>query len=139
VAGSITVSSIEADLLIQIDADRADPLQARDIAQTSAEVFVEQITAHMLKQDKRDRVEVTMRDYALPGHLHKPKWKVNALAGAILGAVVGVAIAFLLEWLEADVIRKVEDMEQQIGVAVLGLVPGRDHSRDAEIAVGDIP
>ena len=39
----LTVSPIEADFLIQIDADDYDPLIARDIAQTTAEVFVEDI------------------------------------------------------------------------------------------------
>ena len=128
VVGKLTVRPVEADLLIQIDADDHDPLRARDIAQTTAEVFVEQINAHMLKQDKRDRVEVSMRDYALPGHLHKPKWKINALAGAILGGLIGVAIAFLLEWLEADIIRTSDDVEEQIGVAVLGVVPAASDS-----------
>ena len=64
-----------------------------------------------------------MRDYALPGHLHKPKLKINALAGAILGALAGVSLAFLLEWLEADIIRTSDDVEEQIGVAVLAVVP----------------
>ena len=119
----LTVSSIESDFLIQIDADDYDPLIARDIAQTTAETFVADIEVFMLEQDKRDRVEVTILDYAQPGGLHKPRWKINALAGAVFGGLMGVLAAFLLEWLEADVIRTSEDIERYTNVAVLGVIP----------------
>ena len=119
----LTVDPIEEDSLIQIDADDYDPLIARDIAQTTAEVFVEDIKVYMLEQDQRDRVEVSVRDYALPGVLHKPKWKINALAGAIFGILIGGLLVYILEWLEADIIRTAEDMERRLGVAVLGIIP----------------
>jgi capsular polysaccharide biosynthesis protein len=119
----LTVSPIEADFLIQIDADDYDPLIARDIAQTTAEVFVEYIDVYMLDQDKADRVQVSIRDYALPGSLHKPKWKINALAGAVFGVLIGGLIVFILEWLEADILRTTEDVEARTGVAVLGVIP----------------
>ena len=123
VQGDLKVSSIESDLLIQIDVDNEDPLLARDIAQTTADIFVDRMSEKMKEQDKRDRVEVTIRDYALPGALYKPKLKINLLAGAVLGAILGLLLALLLEWLEADLIRTAEEMEQYTGVAVLGLVP----------------
>lgn len=123
VQGNLKVSSIESDLLIQIDVDNEDPLLARDIAQTTADIFVDRMSEKMKEQDKRDRVEVTIRDYALPGTLYKPKLKINLLAGAVLGAILGLLLALLLEWLEADLIRTAEEMEQYTGVAVLGLVP----------------
>ena len=119
----LTVDPIESDFLIQIDADDYDPLIARDVAQTTAEVFVARIKVYMLEQDKRDRVEVSMRDYALPGRLHKPKWKLNSLAGGVFGALVGVLVAFLLEWLEADIIRTSQDIETHTDMAVLGVIP----------------
>ena len=126
VRGMLTVSSIESDFVLQIDVDDEDALRARNVAQASAEIFVEQITAHMLKMDQRDRVEVSLRDYALPGHLHKPKWKINALAGGVLGGIVGIAIAYVLEWLSAEIIRSSVDIESCTGLAVLGSVPAVD-------------
>lgn len=119
----LTVRPIEEDFLLQIDADDYDPLVARDIAQTTAEVFVEDIQVYMLEQDKRDRVEITIRDYALPGALHKPKWKINALAGGMLGTLTGVVLVFVLRWLEADTIRTNADIERTTGIAVLGAIP----------------
>lgn len=119
----LTVSPIESDFLIQIDANDYDPLIARDIAQEAAEVFVERITVYMLDQDKQDRVDVSIRDAAQVGILYKPKWKINALAGAVFGLLVGGLVVFILEWLQADVVRSSEDVEQHTGVAVLGVIP----------------
>ena len=119
----ITVRPIEADFLLQIDADDYDPLIARDVAQTTAEVFVEDIAVYMLDQDQRDRVEITIRDYALPGALHKPKWKIDTLAGAVFGLLVGIVVALVLEWLEAEIIRTSKDVEQYTGMPVLGTIP----------------
>jgi len=116
----LTIDPIEEDFLIRIDADDYDPLIARDIAQTTAEVFVEDIDVYMLDQDKRERLDINIRDAALPGTLHKPKPKINALAGAVFGVLIGGMVVFLLEWLEADLIRSPEDVEKYVGVAVLG-------------------
>ncbi len=119
----LTVRPIEEDFLLQIVVDDYDPLIARDIAQTTAEVFVEDIQVYMLEQDKRDRVEVSIRDYALPGTLYKPQWKVNVAAGGVFGLLLGVVIVFILRWLEADFIRTSEDVERYTGIPVLGVVP----------------
>ena len=97
----ITVKPIQSDLQIQIDADEYDPIIASSIAQTAAEVFVEYTDVQMQDQDAADRVEVSILDPARPGTLHKPKWKINVLAGAVLGALVGVIIVFVLRFLEA--------------------------------------
>lgn len=121
--GKLTVEPVQSDFLIRIDADDYDPLMARDIAQTTAEKFVARIKAYMLAQDKRDRVKVTIRDYALPGRLHKPRRKVNVLVGGLFGGVMGVAVVFILQWLEADLIRTSEDIERYTEVAVLGVIP----------------
>ncbi len=119
----LTISPRESDFVIQIDADDYDPLIARDIAQTTAEVFVERITVTMLEQDKADRVEVSIRDTAVPGVLHRPKWKINALAGAFFGILAGGLVIFVLEWLEADIIRTTRDIERHTGLVVLGTLP----------------
>jgi capsular polysaccharide biosynthesis protein len=119
----LTVVPIQADFLLEIDADDYDPLIARDIAQTTAEVFVERIKISMLEQDQRDRVQVAIRDYPLPGILHKPNWKVNTLAGGLFGAIAGILVVFLLEWLEADVIRTHKDLERYTRLSVLGVIP----------------
>jgi len=125
----LTVSPIESDLLIQIDADDYDPIIAANIAQTTADVFVENINARMLEVDKSDRVDVYIRDYAQPGHLHKPKPKINGLAGGVFGLLLGLIIVLVLEWLEADVIRSSSDLERHVNLPVLGAIPAANSSR----------
>ena len=121
--GKVLVSPIESDFLIQVDVDDYDAHIAQSIAQTTAEVFVEDMTAYMVNQDKTDRIDVSIVDNALPGVLHKPKIKINMIAGALFGIVVGLAAVFVLEWLESDVIRSTDDMERYTGLAVLGTIP----------------
>jgi capsular polysaccharide biosynthesis protein len=125
-SSKLIVRPIESDMLIQIDADDYDPVIARDIAQVTAEVFVEEAKVLMQDQERRDRVEVTIRDYALPGTLHRPNWKINVLAGGVLGILIGVVVIFVLSYLEADIIRTSKELEEYTGLAVLGLIPATE-------------
>ena len=119
----LSVSPIEEDYLIQIDADDYSPELASSIAQTTAEVFVEYIEVVMLDQNESDRVQVTIRDSAEAGTLFKPKKKINTLAGAILGLLAGFVVVVILEWLESDTIRDIKDLETGLEIPVLGAIP----------------
>jgi len=123
VLAKMTVSPIESDFLIQIDVDDIDAQRAQLIAQTAAEIFVENIRAYMLEQDKRDRVDVTIRDSATPGRVFWPKTKLIVLAGGLFGLLAGAAVVLGLEWLAADIIRDSRDIERHAGLAVVGSIP----------------
>ncbi len=122
-AAKLTVSPIESDYLLQIDADDLDPVLAGQIAQSTAEVFAEKIDVDMLEVDKSDRLQISIRDWAEPGRLHKPNIKINTIAGALFGLIAGLLVVFILEWLQSDIIRSSEDVERHTGLAVLGLIP----------------
>ncbi len=123
VLAKMTVSPIESDLLIQIDVDDIDPQRAQLIAQTAAEVFVEDIRVYMLDQDKSDRVDVSIRDNATPARVFWPKTKLLVLAGGLFGLLAGALVVFGLEWLAADIIRDSLDVERHAGLTVLGTIP----------------
>jgi capsular polysaccharide biosynthesis protein len=110
---------------LQIEARDKDPRVAMHIAQTTAEVFVADRDAWNQRQDKRDRVEVSIVDnvYNLGYQQYSPKTKINTLAGGLFGVLVGVLVIFLLEWLEMDVIRTTTDVERTLNVPVLGSLP----------------
>ena len=110
---------------MQIEARDEDPQVAMHIAQTAAEVFVDDREAWNQRQRKEDRVDVTILDsvYFLGYQQYSPNTKINVLAAALFGALVGVLVIFFLEWLETDVIRNEEDIERTIGVNVLGAIP----------------
>jgi capsular polysaccharide biosynthesis protein len=48
---------------------------------------------------------------------------LNAIAGAVLGLLLGVAVVMLLTWMEADMLRTPAAIERALGVPVLGAIP----------------
>ncbi|TEU19433.1 MAG: hypothetical protein E3J21_03790 [Anaerolineales bacterium] len=119
----VTVSSDESNLTLQVDAKDYDPVVAIQIAQTMAEVFIEDQTEWNNKQDKRDRIEVSLLDDVRDAPKFSPKIKINTLAGGIFGVLFGGVIILLLEWLESDILRTPGDVERFIGLTVLGAIP----------------
>jgi len=134
----LNVSPIESDLLIQVDVKDHDPIVAQDIARVTAEVFVAQMTAFNLDQDKRDRVYVTKLENPEQGALFSPKTKINVLAGALLGALLGAIIALILEYAD-DTIKTAGDVGRYVGeeIAILGVIPTMSGSASA--AQADLP
>ena len=119
----VTIAPIPEDFLIQIDADRPDPWEARDVASRFANDFVAFHAAEILDIDVRDRVRIRILEDARYGWVHWPKTKTLALAGGVLGLAIGLLLAFGLEYLQSDVLRSTDDVEQHVGVAVLGSIP----------------
>lgn len=62
-------------------------------------------------------------DNAREAPLWRPKPLTNAIAGLILGALLGAAVIVLLEWLEASALRTAEDVERALNLSVLGAIP----------------
>ena len=62
-------------------------------------------------------------DDARDAPLFRPNLMMNGVAGGILGALIGLLIVYLLEWLEADILRTPQVVERTIGVPVLGSIP----------------
>ena len=114
--------------IIQIVAKDPDPQTAVTIVQTMAQIFVDEQEAWNQKQDKRDRIDVWIVDDARDAPKWRPNPKLNAVAGLILGAILGAFIVFLLEWMASRYIRTAEDMERAAGIRVLGAIPDASSS-----------
>jgi capsular polysaccharide biosynthesis protein len=119
----LTVSSDPSNYTLQIDVKDSDPVVASQIAQTMAQIFVEERDEWNQQQDKRDQVVVTIVDDVRQAALFSPKTKMNGLVGVIFGAIVGGLIVFVLEWLASDIVRTSEDVERFVGWTVLGTIP----------------
>jgi capsular polysaccharide biosynthesis protein len=52
----------------------------------------------------------------------QPNTRINMMAGAILGLVVGVLLAFVLEYLD-DTLKNSADVERFVGLTTLGAIP----------------
>jgi capsular polysaccharide biosynthesis protein len=129
---NLDVSDDAANLSITIQTESHDPEEARLMAQTLADVFVEERRQWNNEQDKRDRIYVEKVDDIRDVPLSSPKTRFNMLAGVVFGAIIGGIIIFFLEWLQSDILRTAADVEKAMGVAVLGVIPA-----DSESKAGD--
>ena len=84
--------------------------------------FVDVQTAASADIDRLSRLNVTVLDDALPAELNRPKTRNNALAGGILGVVLGVLIVFVMEYLD-DTLKTIEDVDRYLGLTTLGTIP----------------
>lgn len=119
----------ESNFTIRIDVENRDPEVAKRIAETTAQVFIENREQWNQKQRREDRVDVSIRNHVTHVPLVRPKPKMNALAGFVLGVLIGVLIVLLLEWIEADILRTPEAVERALGLATLGAIPGERRGR----------
>lgn len=135
----LDVSDDAANLSITIQAESRDPEEARLMAQTLADVFVEERRAWNSEQDKTDRIYVEKVDDIRDVPLASPKTKINLLAGAVFGAIIGGLIVFFLEWLQSDILRTASDVEKLAGGTVLGAIPAATSSRTSGQARWGLP
>ena len=121
--GLVAVDPDEANYTIQIEAKHPDPATAQKIVQTLANLFVQQREIANLEVDHSDRILTSIIDDATAPDIFSPKTSINMLAGGVLGALLGLIIVFVWEWVESDTVRSLEDVERYIGIPVIGSIP----------------
>lgn len=126
---SMSASELSKDIAVTIPTDTrvisisvtdTDAQRACDIANTVREVAAEKIKA----VTKVDDV-TTLESATKPSHPSSPNVKKNAAIGALAGvflAVVGILVAEVLD----DRVRRPEDIEEVLGMTLLGVVPDID-------------
>ncbi len=117
----VTIESDESRLTIQIVVRNQNGDLANDIGRTWAELLVQWRIEQNQKVQRSDRIEAMMADFPHYG-LFSPQKSINTAVGAALGAVLGLAVVFVLEFLEAGVMRAPADLES-LGLPVLGVIP----------------
>jgi len=114
---NLDVSEDASNMSLTIQAESHDPEEARLMAQWNAE------------QDKSDRIYVAKVDDIRDVPQSSPNTKLNMLAGAVFGAIVGGIIIFFLEWLQSDILRTAADVEKAVGLTVVGAIPADSESK----------
>ncbi|CUQ11518.1 Capsular polysaccharide type 8 biosynthesis protein cap8A [Turicibacter sanguinis] len=113
----ISVSQVNETEIIKISVTDEDPILARDIANTLAQTFSEEIS-HIMKVDSTSVLD----EAVLPTTpLAQNKVTKIAIAG-ILGMMVSVGLVFLFEYLDRS-IKTADETESLLGVPVLGVIP----------------
>jgi capsular polysaccharide biosynthesis protein len=120
---NVKIAPDSSTFLIRIDAESGDPEVAKRMAITLAELFEAERNAYYAQQDKRDRIEVKIVSRAIDAPLVQPRPRVNALAGAVLGLLLGVGVVLALTWMEADMLRTPAAVERTLDLPVLGAIP----------------
>ena len=131
---NLQVEPDSSTFTVKIQAFDQDGEVAKLIALTLADEFVEERTAYYAQLDKSDRIEVKIRSRAIGYDQTQPKPKVNAIAGAVLGLLFGIAIVLVLTWMEADLLRTPAAVERALDVPILGAIPDSPAQKDAATA-----
>ncbi|MGI2728025.1 YveK family protein [Bacillus cytotoxicus] len=118
----IEVTNEKDSQVVVVTAQDKNPKVARDIANTTAEVFKGEVAKIM----SIDNVTVLSKAEMTEGQSPvKPRPMLNVAIAFVVGLMVSVGLAFLLEYLD-NTVKKEEDVEQLLGLPVLGIVARMD-------------
>lgn len=115
---NISVTNANDSQVVNITVQDENPAQAVDIANTVASVFKEEIPDLM----NADNVNILSSAVlaANPSPI-KPNKTMNVAIAMVIGLMIGVGLAFLLEYLDTTV-KTEKDVEDVLGLPILGLV-----------------
>lgn len=116
-AQKVAVSPIDETELIKLSYTSNDPRLAEAVTNELAEEFIKKIGQVMRVRN----VSVVERAVE-PSHPLPKRRGIILLASVMLGGMLGVGTAFLIEFLHKKV-RKSSDIEKILGVQMLGMIP----------------
>ncbi len=117
-AGKVNVTNEKDSQVIAVTVEDKNPKLARDIANTTAEVFKNEV-AKLMNVDNvtvLSKAEVAENQSPI-----KPRPMLNVAIAFVVGLMASVGLAFLLEYLD-NTVKKEEDIESLLGLPVLGVV-----------------
>lgn len=116
--GEISVVSEKNSQVVSITVEDPNPVMAADIANTIASVFQKEIVSIM----SVDNVSVLSKA-EVPDQPHpiKPRPALNMAIAFVVGAMLGMGLAFLLEYLD-NTIKTEQDIEKLLELPVLGAI-----------------
>lgn len=114
----ITVNSVENSQVVTVAVQDPDPRQAVEIANTIASVFQVEIVKLMNVDNVNILAKAELAENPSP---IKPDPMLNMAIAAVIGLMLGVGVAFLLEYLDTTM-KTEQDIEELLGLPILGLV-----------------
>jgi capsular polysaccharide biosynthesis protein len=117
-AKAITVNSAQNSQVFTVTVETASSTRSVKIANEVARVFKDKIQSIM----KVDNVSVLSKaELAASLSPVKPSLKMNVAIAFVVGLMVSIGIAFLLDYLD-NTVKTEEDIEKQLGLPVLGAI-----------------
>ncbi|MEN3769013.1 YveK family protein [Priestia megaterium] len=111
----ISVSNEQESQVVNITVQNENPQKSKNIANAISTTFQKEIKSIM----NVDNVSILTK--ARVGSMIKPNIILNMAIALIVGLMVGLGLAFLLEYLDKT-IKKDKDIEEQLGLPVLGAI-----------------
>ena len=113
----VTVAAVKSTEVIAIDVQDRDAQRAADIANKITTAF----TTRVIEVKKVDSVSV-IDAATIPKAPIKPNKRLNLALAFVLGLFAAIGVVFLLEMLD-NTIKTAEELENLIGLSVLGSIP----------------
>jgi capsular polysaccharide biosynthesis protein len=110
-------------MVIRIEIEDTDGEQANRISRTWAVLLQRWRDEQNQLQRKEDRVYAQLRDEPTYSQAWPPRTALVLAAGAIFGLLIALVVIFFLEWVQSGIVRTPRDVEQWIGITVIGTVP----------------
>ena len=120
---SVTVSPVKDTQIISISVQDTNKEKARDIANEIPKVFKKEAK----RITKANDIQVIDKAI-LPQSPIKPNKMMNITIAAALGAMIGLFVVFLIEYLD-NKLKTPQDIEKHLGLSVLGVVPNEKLER----------
>lgn len=122
VQSKLSVTPVRDTEILSFTIQDENPAMAAKWADAVAEAFKDQIKTYMNVENV-----VVVDTATVPSSPIRPRPLMNVAIAVVLGAMVAVGLAFLLEYLDTS-IKSPEDITRHIGIPVLGIIPVIDMS-----------
>ena len=120
----ITVSNAGNSQVVTISVTDPDPKIAVDLANTTVEVFQNRIDSLMNVNNVNVLNEAVLPEDPTP---ISPNLFMNLVIAFVLGGMIGVGLAFLLDYLDTT-IKTEEEVEQTLKLPVMGVIPSLENT-----------
>lgn len=118
-----TVSATGESLIINLGVQNTDPQKAYKYVEAYAEAFVERAKELIPEDDTR-----IMDGSQVPTSPISPNIKLNVAIAFVVGLMASVGLALLLEYLNNTIVSK-EDVERNLGLPVIGIIPDSEEEK----------
>lgn len=120
--GDAEIASSTSENVVQVTVENTNPDLAKEIARTWAEQLILWREEQNAALREEDRIKAQLLDEPTVA-LDRPQTTINTAAGGVFGALLGVVVVFLLEWIESGIVRRPEDVERYLDIPVVGTIP----------------
>lgn len=120
--GDAQIAASTSENVVQVTVENTNPDLAKEIARVWAEQLILWRNEENAALREEDRIKAQLLDEPTVA-LDRPQTTVNTAAGGVFGALLGVVVVFVLEWIESGIVRRPEDVERYLDIPVVGTIP----------------